>query len=149
MSLLKPAQPPEIFVLHHATRRHHLSHNEEEQFLPKSLPKPWVHHPLWRPGFYAYRQAKTGMNVIVSVMREEDEQRWLHVSLAYKTRLPSWDDIKMVKSIFIGDNRFAYQVFPPVDQYVNLHPFVLHLWSCVDVEAGAVLPDFRGGGNSI
>jgi hypothetical protein len=49
--------------------------------------------------------------------------------------------MKTVKRTFIGDDREAYQVFPPIDRYVNIHPNVLHLFCD---PAGPVLPDFTG-----
>ena len=59
-------------------------------------------------------------------------ERWHHVSLSRPDRLPSWYDVRMVKNLFIGDDREAYQVLPPESEYVNTHPFVLHLWRPLD-----------------
>jgi hypothetical protein len=85
-----------------------------------------------------------GLKVIYSVDREADGQLWLHLSLSRQSRLPSWDDLRYVKDAFLGADRVAYQVLPRAAEYVNLHPFVLHLWSCVDCEPGSdPLPDFR------
>ena len=50
------------------------------------------------------------------------------------------------KELFVGRDEFAYQVIPPRDQHVNIHPNVLHLWSCLD---GSPLPDFTRGTGSL
>jgi hypothetical protein len=57
--------------------------------------------------------------------------------------MPSWEDCRLVKDTFIGRDRRALQILPPASEYVNIHPYCLHLWSCLD---GAGLPDFRHGG---
>lgn len=81
-----------------------------------------------------------------------DQRIWHHVSVsvivAEKLRpdqkeLPSWEQLSYIKHQFIGNEREAYVIFPPSDRYVNLRP-VLHLWACMDVERGEVLPRFEG-----
>lgn len=79
----------------------------------------------------AYQRAD-GLLVILSGNREADGRRWLHASASYRTRLPTWDDLRAVKDAFIGPDRYACQVFPPRDRYVNIGRFVLHLWSPLD-----------------
>lgn len=83
---------------------------------------------------------KIKMVVIASVAQEADGKRWLHVSCSLRNRLPSWSELRMVKDTFVGKDRTAIQVLPPESQHVNIHPFYLHLWSCLD---GDVTPDFR------
>jgi len=84
--------------------------------------------------------------VIVSASVEGDCKRWLHVSLSRATSIPSWEDVREVKDAFIGTDRKAIQVLPRASEYVNINPYVLHLWHCVD---GDGLPDFTGGSGSI
>jgi hypothetical protein len=90
----------------------------------------------------AYKQTWTGQLVITSIATEKDGREWLHVSTSFADRLPTWDELKDVKMMFIGGKRKAIQVFPPVSEYVNTHPFTLHLWCCLTED---VLPDFRKG----
>lgn len=73
----------------------------------------------------------TGLRVLASVERHSDGKRWAHVSCSYGDKLPSWDDLRRVKDIFLGDV-MAYQVLPPASEYVNMHPHTLHLWHCMD-----------------
>jgi len=90
----------------------------------------------------SYINKTLGLYVIDSVSKESDGKLWQHVSLSRKSRLPTYDDIKLVKSLFIGDNKDAIQVFPKIENHVNIHPYCLHLWSCLE---GSPLPDFTHG----
>ena len=117
-----------------------------EAFLPKSLPAGWtregeVKYAATEQG--AFYRSKDGLVVGLSCKREEDEKRWAHASCSRKARMPSYDDLALVKRVFIGPGRFAYQVFAPASEHYSLHPFCLHLWACIDAgERGAMLPDF-------
>jgi len=84
-----------------------------------------------------------GLLVICSATRERDEKRWIHVSMSRRRRLPSYDDMCLVKNQFLGANRLAVQVFARAQHHVNINPYVLHLWSCLD---GDPVPDFRHEG---
>lgn len=108
---------------------------------PTVLPPGWKRHDDERIGLH-YRSGD-GLLVIFSAAEERDGKRWIHVSASRSGRLPGWQDMRKVKDIFIGANRLAVQVFPRKDEYVNIHPFVLHLWSCLD---GDPVPDFRRRG---
>jgi hypothetical protein len=89
------------------------------------------------------------LQVLFSVSHQPNDDRvWIHVSVCGRTGrdkyyLPSWEELKRVKNDFIGDDRWAYQVLPPQTQYVNDHPFVLHLFATLD--GAPALPDFTQG----
>lgn len=53
---------------------------------------------------------------------------WDHVSVSLATRCPTWDEMCAVKSLFFDDEEVVMQLHPAKSQYVNLHPFCLHLW---------------------
>ncbi len=62
---------------------------------------------------------------------------WEHVSVQVlngnnKTRIPSWDIMCKVKSLFWGSESRVLQYHPPKSEYVNNHPHVLHLWRPTD-----------------
>jgi len=57
---------------------------------------------------------------------------WEHVSVSMKNRCPAWEEMCMVKDIFWEKNECVVQFHPPENDYVNLHPFCLHLWKKVD-----------------
>lgn len=108
------------------------------EYLPRVMPAGWRQE---EPGVFRRRD---GLLVLASALVEQDGKRWLHVSMSRKNQLPSWGDVRAVKDLFVGRDRYAYQVLPPPSHYVNFHPNVLHLWSCLD---GEPMPDFtRGAG---
>jgi hypothetical protein len=119
-------------------------------WLPTVLPAGWARIPVDpRVGEdYGRIYVKHGtLKVILSAAEYDDQRRWLHVSVSRRNReLPSWQAMCEVKDLFIGPERLALQLHPPRSQYVNIHPGVLHLWSCLD-DLG--LPDFRAGGDTI
>jgi hypothetical protein len=94
----------------------------------------------------AIYQSRDGLACIVSAAIEDDGKAWLHVSISYKDRLPSWEKLREIKDIFVGKDRTALQVLPKESKYVNMHPYCLHLWCCLD---GDVVPDFTRGGKGI
>ncbi len=112
-----------------------------EAEVPRVLPADWSKR--WDIGAGCFLR-RDYLRVIMSVeLKGGDPRRWLHVSLSRDTGLPSWEDLREVKRIFIGRDRKAIQVLPPEDEYVNMNPHVLHLWCCLNED---VLPDFRRKG---
>jgi len=86
-----------------------------------------------------------GLRLMCTDLREADGKMWRHSSVSRLDRtLPSYDDLKQLKRLCIGDEKTALQVFPPKDKHVDLSPLirreVLHLWCCLE---GDVTPDFR------
>lgn len=94
---------------------------------------PWMYREIGRAREHA-------LTVICTGHLYPDGRRWMHVSFSRPHRLPSWEDLRVVKDTFVGRDRLALQVLPRQDEYVNIHPHVLHLWSCLD---GDPVPDFR------
>jgi len=122
-----------------------LGQTVKPEWLPKTLPTTWA--PIeFRLDGTAFKNIIKGLVVIVSLAEEQDGKRWLHVSCAKKNKLPSWDDLKEVKDIFIGPDKLAVQVLPPASRFININPYCLHLWMCLD---GDPVPDFARGGRSI
>ena len=107
---------------------------------PSFLPPGWKLSDNHEYGA-SYRGPK-GLVVLISVTEEMDSKDWLHVSLSHKNRLPTYEEMKQVKALFIGRDRKAIQVFPPEQQHVNVHKFCLHLWCCLTDDP---LPDFTRG----
>lgn len=54
--------------------------------------------------------------------------------------MPTYDDLVMLHRAVFGLDSYAYQVFAPQRQHVNIHNFALHLWGRAD--GRAVLPEF-------
>lgn len=68
------------------------------------------------------------------------EEGWEHVSISVKrktdhhpNRCPTWEEMCFVKGMFWSDDEVVMQLHPAKDNYVNFHPFVLHLWKPIEV----------------
>lgn len=63
-----------------------------------------------------------------------DGRGWEHVSVSLPDRCPTWEEMCRVKAMFWGDEDCVVQYHPPKSQYVNCHPYCLHLWRQIGVE---------------
>jgi len=95
------------------------------------LPSGWIEAPGHGP---VARDSRTyvsagGLRVIHSVDLLDDGSFWDHLSVSRVDRIPSWDDLVMVKEIFIGCEREALQLFPLRSEYVNVCKNCLHIWA--------------------
>ena len=66
---------------------------------------------------------------------------WEHVSVSVdgEKRCPTWEELCEVKALFWGAEDCVVQYHPPASQYVNRHPYTLHLWRPIGQEIP--LPD--------
>lgn len=53
---------------------------------------------------------------------------WDHVSVSWPNRCPTWDEMCMVKRIFFDPEDTVIEYHPAESEYVNLHPYCLHMW---------------------
>jgi hypothetical protein len=95
---------------------------------------------------YALRKGSK-IRAIISAAFELDGRKWVHLSISRPDRLPTWEELRKAKDELLGDVE-AYMVIPPRARYVNLHPHVLHLFTCATAPAG-VLSAFERGGASL
>lgn len=65
------------------------------------------------------------------IIVSKDAGLW-HLSISRKDRLPNYDELKMARYQFMPDVKYAVQIFPPKEDFVNLHSFTLHLWEPKD-----------------
>jgi hypothetical protein len=63
-----------------------------------------------------------------------DQGGWEHVSVSLPTRCPTWDEMSFVKGLFWSEEDCVVQFHPPRSEYVNLHPFCLHMWRPVGAD---------------
>lgn len=61
-----------------------------------------------------------------------DGMGWEHVSVSLSSRCPTWDEMCVVKYLFWGDDDCVVQFHPPKADYVNFHPYCLHLWRAIN-----------------
>lgn len=109
------------------------------------LPAGWRFLMKHEEGFFAYNDARE-LKVGVSECIEKDGRRWRHVSASKPKRVPNYEEMCLVKNIFVGEEVEAYQVGAPKSRHVNIHKTCLHWFAPMD---GAALPDFSMGGLAI
>jgi hypothetical protein len=63
-----------------------------------------------------------------------DQCGWRHLSAtnAQKKQLPSWHIMCRLRDAFFPDDAWVVQFHPPKEDYIDIHPYVLHLWECLD-----------------
>lgn len=66
---------------------------------------------------------------------------WDHVSVSFPNRTPTWKEMCAVKDLFFDDEEVVMQLHPAKSQYVNFHPFTLHLWRPQNAEERAALAE--------
>lgn len=53
---------------------------------------------------------------------------WDHVSVSYRNRVPTWDEMCEIKDMFFYDDEECVEYHPRKSQYVNVMPYCLHIW---------------------
>ena len=65
-------------------------------------------------------------------MGEDDTHGWEHVSVSVvhkgQQRMPTWNEMCMVKDQFWDEEDVVMQFHPKKSEYVNNHEYCLHLW---------------------
>jgi hypothetical protein len=86
-------------------------------------------------GFFFLRCPKTGERLKIMVGPAErwteegmEGEAWDHVSVSCERRCPWWDEMCWVKEQFFEDDETVIQYHPAKADYVNLNPYVLHIW---------------------
>jgi hypothetical protein len=59
---------------------------------------------------------------------DADAHAWEHVSVSTHRRTPNWREMAFVKDLFWEDEETVVQFHPPKSEYIDLHPYCLHLW---------------------
>jgi hypothetical protein len=85
-------------------------------------------------GYFFVRQAG---QPTLRVMACADGEGWDHVSVSLPDRTPTWAEMCRVKSLFWDDEDCVMQLHPPRSDYINCHPYCLHLWRPTD---GRLIP---------
>jgi hypothetical protein len=69
-----------------------------------------------------------------------DGEGWEHVSVTVgrkredPSRCPTWTEMCFIKDLFWNKDETVIQLHPPESEYVNMHPFCLHLWKPIEIE---------------
>lgn len=71
-----------------------------------------------------------------------DGMGWEHVSVSTEFRCPTWEEMCFVKSKFWGPEDVVVQLHVPQSEWVNCHPYCLHLWRKVDSDGFCERPPY-------
>jgi len=74
------------------------------------------------------------LRIIASSGDEELQIFWEHVSVSLPNRCPNWPEMSFVKDLFWNEEETVMQLHPPKSQWINNHPFCLHLWRPLNAE---------------
>lgn len=56
------------------------------------------------------------------------DSEWEHVSVSTTSRTLDWVEMCKIKDMFWDKDEAVIQFHPPENEYINNHPFCLHLW---------------------
>jgi len=65
---------------------------------------------------------------VVAVVICSEGMGWDHVSASLPDRCLTWDEMCRIKDLFWREDECVMQLHPPKNDYVNRHPYCLHLW---------------------
>jgi hypothetical protein len=82
---------------------------------------------------------RTGSIIVSQSDQPGDVTEYLHASIAIPP-VPTYDDLCLLHRAVFGRRRWAYQVFAPEGEHVNIRADALHLWGRADGKP--LLPDF-------
>jgi len=110
------------------------------------LTQPWgpsgLRLVIWRRVGHAWHQ---GSLIVTQADHPDDGHEWIHASIAFPEMMPTYEDLTALHRAVFGRRRWAYQVFPPENEHVNIHSYALHLWGRAD--GANVLPNFGSEGS--
>lgn len=66
------------------------------------------------------------VSILDYVPKKDHGKRYYKVSQVKRT--PTWAEMNAIKDLFWGAEDTVMQLHPKKSEYVNTHPFVLHLW---------------------
>jgi hypothetical protein len=74
-------------------------------------------------GLFHLRYKKAMLRLQIS-----DQGGWDHVSVSLKHRTPFWHEMCYVKALCFKADECVIQYHPPAKDYIDCHPYTLHLW---------------------
>lgn len=96
----------------------------------RPVPNGWreVENYVFNARAFEGINAKTNGIHVIADRTFIDGKEWGHVSFSRRNRMPSYDDLKTVLETFCDLDHVTLQIFPKRAEYVNCHPYCLHLW---------------------
>lgn len=92
---------------------------------PSHLPNTWLSKGRFNGALVFDRV--DGRRALYAI-EEHHDGRWEHLSISRPDQIPSWDDLRQAKLDFFGPRVAVAQIIPSEKNYVNKHPYCLHLW---------------------
>lgn len=71
---------------------------------------------------------------VIASAGDMPEVPWEHVSVSRRDRCPSWREMCFIKDAFFKEDDIVMQLHPRKADYVNFHPYCLHLWKPIGKE---------------
>ena len=110
--------------------------------------KEWSLPVEYGPDGWAFRHNDGDRSIIITHGTFKDPNGvtgdWIHASIARRDSMPTYEDLVALHFAVWGDKGWAYQVFAPQTEHVNIHPYALHLWGKPD--GAPILPNFGAFG---
>lgn len=97
-----------------------------------------VPQPMGPDGWRMFNREGSS-SVIVTATDWTDGREYIHASIAHLDRMPTYDELVLLHKAAYGHG-WAYQVFAPPQDHVNINKHALHLWGLVSGEP--ILPNF-------
>lgn len=89
-------------------------------------------HPIMgdsvRGDDYGYFEIPYKANTLFVIACSGIDSGWDHVSVSLKNRCPNWPEMVYVKDLFWEPEECTFQFHPPEKDYINTHPYCLHIW---------------------
>ena len=104
----------------------------------------WLPPEPFGPDGWSMLKRDRSASIIVSCATHEDGTEWVHASIA-RDVIPTYEDLVQLHASVWKHNGWAYQVFAPASDHVNIHEHALHLWGRLDGKPA--LPNFGAGGS--
>lgn len=96
------------------------------------------------PGYALLLNPKVTLLRIIANAACEESAGWEHVSVSIADRTPTWVEMCAVKNLFWDDDEVVVQFHPRKKDYVNCHPFTLHLWRHATLQFPSPPPELVG-----
>ena len=73
-----------------------------------------------------------------------DQMGWDHVSVSLPNMTPTWAMMCFIKDLFFKEDEVAVQYHPRKEDYIDYHPFCLHIWR-IQTDAIPIPPTWMVG----
>jgi hypothetical protein len=106
----------------------------------------WAAPTPFGPNGWLFNHLNGNGSIVMTCHTHDDGDEWIHASIAWADHMPTYTDLTLLHRAVFGD-RWAYQIFAPTAEHVNIHNYALHLWGRHDGKPG--LPNFTQGVGTI